>query len=177
MRPTAGGAPTLVGDSVRLRAWREADIERLAAILGEPSVAQWWTPGDALQSGRAWLEDDGSDTVTWVIELDGQVIGSVQVSEESDPDYRSAGIDIFLGNAHQGQGLGPDALRTLARWLFEARGHHRLTIDPAAANERAIRAYRKVGFQPIGIAREYERGADGTWHDGLLMDMLRGELR
>jgi aminoglycoside 6'-N-acetyltransferase len=33
-----------------------------------------------------------------------------------------------------------------------------------------------VGFRPIGVMREYERGRDGTFHDGLLMDMLRGEL-
>jgi aminoglycoside 6'-N-acetyltransferase len=24
--------------------------------------------------------------------------------------------------------------------------------------------------------RRYERGHDGTWHDGLLMDLLTGEL-
>jgi len=24
--------------------------------------------------------------------------------------------------------------------------------------------------------RQYERGPDGTFHDGLLMDLLRGEL-
>jgi len=24
--------------------------------------------------------------------------------------------------------------------------------------------------------RQYERGADGTWHDGLLMDLLADEL-
>jgi len=24
--------------------------------------------------------------------------------------------------------------------------------------------------------RRYERGADGSWHDGLLMDLLREEL-
>jgi aminoglycoside 6'-N-acetyltransferase len=25
--------------------------------------------------------------------------------------------------------------------------------------------------------RSYERGPDGLWHDGLLMDLLEGELR
>jgi hypothetical protein len=25
--------------------------------------------------------------------------------------------------------------------------------------------------------RQYERGPDGTWHDGLLIEMLRGDLR
>jgi aminoglycoside 6'-N-acetyltransferase len=34
-----------------------------------------------------------------------------------------------------------------------------------------------VGFKPVGVMRRYERGQDGTFHDGLLMDMLAGELR
>jgi aminoglycoside 6'-N-acetyltransferase len=93
----------------------------------------------------------------------------------TDPDYRHASIDLFLATAVHGRGYGTDALRTLARYLFEERGHHRLTIDPAAANERAIRAYRAVGFRPVGLMRDYERGPDGTWHDSLLMDLLAGE--
>jgi aminoglycoside 6'-N-acetyltransferase len=145
-------------------------------MLAQPSVARWWIAGEPVALAEDWLDDEANGTVTFVIEHDGRVAGSVQYSEETDPDYRSAGIDIFLGEAAQGRGLGPDAIRTLACYLFEERGHHRLTIDPAADNERAIRAYRKVGFRPIGIARQYERGPDGTWHDGQLMDLLRSEL-
>jgi RimJ/RimL family protein N-acetyltransferase len=52
----------------------------------------------------------------------------------------------------------------------------RLTIDPAADNQRAIRAYRRVGFRPVGVLRRYERGPDGGWHDGLLMDLLPEDL-
>jgi aminoglycoside 6'-N-acetyltransferase len=26
------------------------------------------------------------------------------------------------------------------------------------------------------VMRDYERGLDGSWHDGLLMDLLAGEL-
>jgi len=33
-----------------------------------------------------------------------------------------------------------------------------------------------VGFRPVGVMRRYERGADGTFHDGLLMDLLAEEL-
>ena len=65
---------------------------------------------------------------------------------------------------------------TLARYLIRVRGHHRVTIDPAADNERAIRAYGRVGFRPVGIMRAYERGPDGAWHDGLLMDLLADDL-
>jgi len=33
-----------------------------------------------------------------------------------------------------------------------------------------------VGFRPVGVLREHERGADGAWCDGLLMDLLAREL-
>ena len=91
--------------------------------------------------------------------------------------YRSASVDIFLTTSKHGRGFGSDAVRTLAQHLFGQRGHHRLTIDPAADNGAAIRAYERVGFQTVGVMRRYERGPDGTWHDGLLMELLEGELR
>jgi aminoglycoside 6'-N-acetyltransferase len=51
-----------------------------------------------------------------------------------------------------------------------------VTIDPAAHNAAAIACYRKVGFREVGIMRRYERAPDGTWHDGLLMDLLPEDL-
>jgi aminoglycoside 6'-N-acetyltransferase len=137
-------------------------------------VAQWWgTEGGPRSVAELY---DGDLATRLAIEVDGAVVGFIQFEEEDDADYRHAGIDMFVGTAHQGRGIGSDALRTLARHLFEERGHHRLTIDPAAGNARAIAVYSRVGFRPVGIMRLYERGMDGTWHDGLLMDMLTGEL-
>jgi aminoglycoside 6'-N-acetyltransferase len=98
------------------------------------------------------------------------------VTEEEDPDYRNAAIDITLVGESIGKGLGPDSLRTIATYLFAERGHHRLTIDPAAANARAVRAYEKAGFRRVGLMRQYQRGPDGAWTDGLLMDMLREDF-
>jgi aminoglycoside 6'-N-acetyltransferase len=177
--PTPNPAPTLHGERVTLRPTRPDDLERLREILLEPSVSRWWGgPRDDPDFDVAvdWLDGDETDT-KFIIELDGVTVGSIQTAEELEPDYRHAGIDLFLTSAAQGQGLGTDAIRTVARWLFEVRGHHRITIDPSAANERAIRAYQRVGFRPVGIQRQYERGPDGTWHDGLLLDLLKGELR
>lgn len=113
-----------------------------------------------------------------MVEVDGEPIGLIQCHEEDEPDYRHAGIDIALHPAWHGREVEPEAIRILilVRWQFEVRGHHRLTIDPAADNAAAIRSYAKVGFRPVGRMRQYERDADGTWHDGLLMDLLRDEL-
>jgi aminoglycoside 6'-N-acetyltransferase len=120
------------------------------------------------------LAEDGMETL--VIEHEGQVAGAIQWSAEDEPDYRHAGIDIYLDPALHGRGLGTDAVRTLAKHLIADHGHRRLVIDPAADNVAAIRCYSKVGFRPVGVMRRYERGVDGTWHDGLLMDLLADEL-
>ena len=170
-------APLLRGERVVLRSVRDDDVRLLRAILLDPSVARWWgAPREGVDVAEDWLAVD-PETTQWTIEVDGQVAGSLQASEEDDPDYRNAGLDLFLGPDFQGRGLGRDAIRTAARWLFDERGHHRLTIDPSAANAQAIAAYQAVGFRPIGIQRQYERGPDGTFHDGLLLDLLRDELR
>jgi aminoglycoside 6'-N-acetyltransferase len=119
---------------------------------------------------------DEPDSTPYVIELDGRLVGWIQWSAEEEPDYRYATIDIYLDPAVHGHGVGADAIRTLARHLINDHGHHRLEIDPAADNEVAIHCYKNVGFRPVGIRRQSERGSDGTWHDALLMDLLADEL-
>jgi dethiobiotin synthetase len=169
-------APELRGDRVVLRAPAAADIAALTAVMATPEVRRWWV-GERDEDSRARVLAPEDGTTTWVVTVDGELIGMVQASEEGDPEYRHAGIDLALHPAWHGRGLGPDAIRTVARHLLAQRGHHRLTIDPAAANTAAIRSYERVGFRPVGVMRAYERGDDGTWHDGLLMDLLAGELR
>ncbi len=165
----------LHGEVVSLRPVAAHDARRLAEILAQPGVAQWW-PGYDLDRVEREMIDADDGTVTFAVLADGQVIGLVQYWEELEPDYRHAAIDVFLDPGWHGRGLGADAVRTVARHLFEQRRHHRLTIDPAAHNERAIRSYQRVGFRPVGVMRRYERGADGSWHDSLLMDLLPEDL-
>ncbi|MDZ5443295.1 GNAT family protein [Micromonospora sp. 4G57] len=165
----------LRGRAVTLRPATDADVPVLAAIRATPEVRHWWRGGDDLaEAVRADLADD--DLTVYAIEHDGRVVGAIQWYAEPDPDYRHAAMDIFLDPAVRGTGLGGDAIRTLARHLVDEHGHHRFTVDPAAANTAAIRAYAKAGFRPVGIMRRYERGADGRWHDALLMDLLADEL-
>lgn len=62
--------------------------------------------------------------------------------------------------------------------MIDERGHHRITIDPAATNAAAIRAYERVGFRAVGVMPAAERDAGGNgWHDSLLMELLAGEER
>jgi aminoglycoside 6'-N-acetyltransferase len=165
----------LQGALVSLRVAKADDIPALASIRATPEVHRWWRgEGDMAVEVAADLAD--AEAQTLVVEHDGRVVGAIQWSAETEPDYRHASIDIYLDPTLHGRGLGADAVRTLARHLVTDQGFHRLVIDPAADNAAAIRCYSKVGFRPVGVMRQYERGSDGTWHDGLLMDLLAEEL-
>ena len=166
----------LRGERVTLRPVEPTDLDAFIALFTARDMERYWPGKDREKLARehVWPEDDAA-TVYAVI-VDGVTVGLIQSWEEREPDYRHAGIDIALHPDWHGQGLGTDAVRTLARHLFDDVGHHRVTIDPAADNHRAIRCYEKVGFRPVGVMRQYERGHDGTFHDGLLMDLLPTDL-
>lgn len=166
--------PLLRSVRLELTPLRAADVPELVALLRTPEVARWWGPVDD-------VDPDDPEVVQLAVrdraQPAGALRGLIQYAEESDPMYRHAGIDIALHPAAHGRGLGREAIRAVAHHLIDTLGHYRLTIDPNAANARAIRTYTAVGFRPVGVLRRYERDPDGQgWHDGLLMDLLAGEL-
>jgi aminoglycoside 6'-N-acetyltransferase len=156
-----------MGSSMTLRALSGDDEPELRRIHETSEVAKWWgSPEPAFP----WEEPDATRLT---ILVDGAIAGLIQFREELEPRYRHAGIDIFLDPQLHGRGFGTEAVRRLADQLFDERGHHRITIDPAAANGAAIRAYEKAGFRRVGVMRRCERAPDSEqWHDSLLMELL-----
>ena len=165
----------LLGLTVTLRPTTAADVDALARIRAHPEVQARWSGAEDV---TAEILDElvASELHLLVIEAADRIVGAIQWQASEDPIYRHAGIDLYVDPAVHGRGLGTDAVRTLARHLIHDHRHHRLVVDPATDNWAAIRCYTKVGFRPVGVMRQYERGPDGTWHDGLLMDLLADEL-
>jgi aminoglycoside 6'-N-acetyltransferase len=161
--------PVLEGDGVVLRPLEPDDASRLRDLRALPEVATWWgPPEDDFPFG------DDDEAVRFAILEHGRVVGLVQYGEEPEAMYRQAWIDLYLDPACRGRGLGVAAIRRLIGHLFDDLGHHRITIDPAAANTAAIRAYEKAGFRRVGTLELAERGPlDGIWRDSLLMELVR----
>jgi aminoglycoside 6'-N-acetyltransferase len=153
-----------------LRALDPSDASELLRIHRTAEVVRWW------DDPAAGFPGDEPEATRWTVELDAAVAGLVQFSEETEPRYRHASIDLFLDPAVSGRGVGTEVVRRVVRHLIEERGHHRITIDPALANAAAIRCYEKAGFEPVGVMRRYERDSGGgDFHDSLLMELIAPE--
>jgi len=144
-----------------------ADAPRLREIHSTPEVARWW---GLPEPGFPSSDDPQATRLTILVE--DRIAGLIQFSEEHDADYRHARIDLFLAPELHNRGLGAEAVDALVRFLLGARGHHRVTIDPAAANVAAVRCYERAGFRRVGTLRLAERGPSGAWHDVLLMERV-----
>jgi aminoglycoside 6'-N-acetyltransferase len=153
---------------LRLHESKVSDLPRLREIVTAPGTAEWWGEFEGSADDDELLEG-------WTIRLGDEIIGWLGADEETAEKYPFVGLDIMIATEHHGNGYGPEALRAVIDH-FAARGHHRFTIDPSTENARAIRAYEKVGFKRIGIARRYEKLKPGEWSDGLLMDLLVSDL-
>jgi RimJ/RimL family protein N-acetyltransferase len=137
-------------------------------IRADPAVAEFW---DELEPD--FPLDDEPEVTRFTIHHEGEIAGMVQYGEELEPKYRHASIDIFVAPAHQRSGVCTEAIRLVVEHLRSERGHHRITIDPAAHNAAAIACYSNAGFRPVGVMRLAERDSDGRgWHDALMMELV-----
>jgi len=142
-----------------LRRFEPADAVTLEAILAEDEVRRWWPDG-------RYVTERG-----WVAEVEGRLAGWLEYDEQDGEWFPSVAFDILLRSALHGRRYGRRAL-ALAIGHFAGRGHHRFTVDPSTANERAIRCYESLGFEAVGVMRDYERDPQGGWNDALLMELI-----
>lgn len=162
----------LTGPLVTLRAPRPEDAAALTSILQEPEVALWWV-GYTRQ--RVEEELIGSPETVRIIEVGGTCAGAMYVLRGDDPEYPTTVMHIFLGTAFRGRRIGEEALALAIRAEF-ADGITRITLDPNVGNTGAIRSYVRLGFQRIGILRDYQVRPGGALEDALFLDLTKSDF-
>jgi|SRR5579864_1210356 len=132
------------GERTVLRPVEAPDVELLLAWHADPEIARYW---DWETFTRETMLDRLArrDVTPYLVLADGIAIGYLQVW----CDASGGGIDMFLEPSARGRGLGPDAARAIAVHLVDERGWTRVTVDPYAGNEQALRAWRKAGFVEV----------------------------
>lgn len=175
------GSVVFADGDLEVRRLAEADVASMARWLSDPRVAEWYEgrdrPYDEVMVRAKFLRPDDSVWRCLVVES-GVPIGYLQVYEadvgdparEGRPEAeRVCGIDLFIGDPSLwNAGRGSRLVRAAARYLIEAWGADRVTIDPLVRNGRAVRAYEKAGFRTVRRLSAHER-IEGEWRDAWLM--------
>ena len=139
--------PMVRDDVDALAAWeRHADPRYRMYDVGPLSAQE----GDALW--RALSEPAGVRQ-PFVAVVEGRVVAQL-VLRDIRPDEGSAELGIMVDPGRIGRGLGRRILRAFAGYCAE-NGYRRLTLEVAADNQRAVRAYQAAGF----VTRGERRGA------------------
>ena len=134
------------------------------------------TPGFEDYVGR-WSEEQhaaelAKDSTRYFILRDGGVIQAFAIFQQiGEPDLRVHLKRIVASEA--GRGAGSRLLGSALDWLYTETETNRVDLDLFVENERARRAYEKLGFVVEGRLRDYHRSVDGRIRDALIMSILR----
>ncbi|HEX3623686.1 MAG TPA: GNAT family protein [Acidimicrobiales bacterium] len=167
---------------VRLRPFREPDLELLTRFAADPSFSEpfeWAGFRSPEGLRRRWEEDgflDQDPRYLVVADSDDEALGWVMYEH----GYRGMGgegvwvVGILLAPEHRGGGVGTKAQRLLADHLFTTTTAHRLVALTEADNIAEQRALEKCGFSREGVLRQGGfRG--GQWRDVVVYGRLRDD--
>jgi RimJ/RimL family protein N-acetyltransferase len=148
--------------------WRSLQDKETARLTGSHTTFTEEQVRRHLESlpGR----DDRAD---WAIirNEDSSYLGEV-VLNDLDRDNESMNYRIALrGSDVAGQGYGTEAGQAVINFALGVVGLHRVSLGVYAFNERAIRSYRKLGFETEGVLRHALQW-DGKWYDEIVMSVL-----
>lgn len=173
----------IAGDKVMLRAVEPDDIRQLWEWLQDEELMRlrdFPAPPTSFEAARREFEQASDDCERnlrlAITTLEGELIGETSL-REIDQRNGDAVFTIAIGNRdYWSHGYGSDVTRCLMKYAFEMLNLHRVTLFVHSSNERAIHAYRKVGFQVEGTLREAHY-MDGRHSDVLIMGLLREDFR
>ncbi|KAH8998699.1 acyl-CoA N-acyltransferase [Lactarius akahatsu] len=154
-----------------LRAFRPSDADIMLEFMNDVEV-QSQTTLDAVvprtekwkENPQKWAETPGLYVVVELKET-GEMMGSLSLNT-GVPKNRDATFGIALGRKFMGKGYGTEAMKWAVGYGFKELGLHRVQLTVHETNERAIAAYRKVGFVEEGRLRK------GLWKGGKFIDII-----
>ena len=174
---------SLTGEQVVLRRHAPSNLRAFQRWYADPDVVRL----TRYQDGPMRSEEIerffaaralGPESLAMAIHVrgDDRLIGTCALSQ-LDPDNGSALFHITIGEKDAwGHGYGTEATRLMVDHAFRGLGLHRIALSVFAFNERAIRAYRTVGFVVEGRARE-AIWREGRWWDEISMSVLSADWK
>lgn len=168
-----------VSDSViNLECFSESHIEGVTALYNDPAVTRQvlQMPFQSTEIWRKRLAAEDERAVKLVALHQGTVIGHMGLEQFTRVRRSHAGsFGMGVLPQWQGKGVGSKLLATALDIADNWMNLQRVELSVYADNEAAIGLYRKFGFEPEGLFRDYAV-REGRLVDTLSMARLRRTL-
>ena len=144
-------------DRLLLRAWQETDLEDFYEYAKVDGVGQMagWLPHESKETTQMVLDSFITHKKTFALELDGKVIGSLGVENYKEDEFpeldslRGRSIGYVLSKDYWGQGLMPEAVKAVQKYLFDEVGFDFLVVSHYVWNGQSRRVIQKSGFRHL----------------------------
>ncbi len=142
-----------------LRPMTEADLDRIMEI--ELSVYPHpWTRGIFTDCIRVGYK-------CWVLEDDVNIIGYAVLSIAVDEVHL---LNVSIDLSHQNQGLGRQLIIQMCDVAKQYNAESML-LEVRPSNYAAVYLYNSIGFNEIGVRKNYYPSSNGKREDALIMAM------
>ena len=175
----------LTHNDVKLRLVRMKDAKALErAVLSNRS---WLRPWEATNPHGANSFDlraqirgllrqlDDETGLPFMIEMDGEIVGQLNVANILYGSVSSAVIGYWVVPEVAGRGVTPTAVALVTDYLFNEIGLHRVEIDIRPENEASLRVVEKLGFRYEGLKQRYIH-INGAWRDHYVFALTHEEV-
>ena len=177
--------PTLTSGSVGIRPIRLRDARAVERELveGRSWMREWEATSprgsigfDTRGSIRALQQNArNGQGLPFVIEVDGELAGQLNVTSISYGSLSSATIGYWIAERFAGRNATPIAVALATDHCFQALGLHRMEICIRPENAKSLRVVQKLGFRYEGLKRRYIH-INGDWRDHFCFALVVEEV-
>ena len=166
-----------------LRPWRESDLDDFFEYASVDGVGQMagWSPHKSKDESRQILEKFIAGKKTVALEKDGKVIGSLGIEKYREAicpgfeEKKCRELGYVLARPYWGQGLMPEAVNEVIRYLFEDVGLDVIFGGHFLKNTQSARVQEKCGFRHFTFSKFETRF--GTVEDDELNILTREDWK
>jgi len=165
------------GKRIILRNWSQPDLQEIVGLRNDIELQSQLLArvrGSTDEQVLHWLKDRSTGTDTHLLIIADKehdhAIGYIQITRIDYTDRRGE-VGICLGKAHQGCGLGTEALSLAIEHFRTIWNFRKLTLSVRSDNARAIKCYQKLGFVQVGVFLKHIF-MNGEWQDITVMELF-----
>ncbi|MEL6304788.1 MAG: GNAT family N-acetyltransferase [Bacteroidota bacterium] len=174
---------SLKGEHIVLRALEPEDLEFLYQIENDMDI--WEISGTVKPYSRKTLQRYLENAHLDIYEIkqlrlcicdhDGARIGFIDMFD-FDPKNQRAGLGIVIADVEQrGKGYGEESVSLFCTYAFSHLLLNQIYVNVLSHNTASLQLFAKLGFQEIGIKKEWMRTEKG-FADEIMLQKLKSDV-